>query len=129
MIPLEDDDLDLIGQPFGSDDFGFTHCSPALVSFLTSHSHLGPVVYFETEYFGGMGTQAALAIKDGCRLTKPPEVGDGSINRALRMIGVFKQAPLDEFDHVGISMHRNTSDWKAQHEEPSPPTSQAPRRF
>ncbi len=112
IIPLEDDDLDAIGFPLTEVDDGFTYLSPELSRFLCAHSLHGPLVYLETDYFGGVGTQAARSFVRGSPIDATLSVGDGSINRALRTIGVIAPAGIDEFDFIGLSLHRFTSDWK-----------------
>jgi len=50
-----------------------------------------------TYYFGGMGDQAACVYEHGELLDT-----DGTINDALRQLGVQAQPGLDEFDTVGL---------------------------
>ncbi|MES2735200.1 MAG: hypothetical protein V4672_02700 [Verrucomicrobiota bacterium] len=112
LVPLDDDDLDAIGFPFTEAADGFTHFSPNLSRFLCEQSSHGPLVYLETEYFGGMGTQAAVAFIDGSPMDSTLLTGDDAINRALKAIGVIAASGVDEFDHLGLSRHRYTSVWK-----------------
>ncbi|MES2598904.1 MAG: hypothetical protein V4662_26465 [Verrucomicrobiota bacterium] len=112
LIPLEDDDLDALGLDFSQSLEGFTYLSPSLIQFCVEHSRHGPLVYLETEYFGGMGTQSAAAFSDGSLLSPTPLVGIGAINTALRSIGIVATTAADEFDHIGLSRHRHTSRWK-----------------
>lgn len=110
LVPLDDDDLAGLGLDFSACAEGFSYLSPSLAEFCVEYSRLGPVVYFETEYFGGMGSQAAAAFVDGAVLLSG--VGDDAINSALRMIGITANAGMDEFDHLGLSRYRHTSDWR-----------------
>lgn len=55
----------------------------------------------QTDYFGGAGSQWAAAFEGERALA-----GDGTINAALRHLGVARRAGLDEFDTVGLGAHR-----------------------
>ncbi|MFO1438590.1 MAG: hypothetical protein U1F81_09715 [Verrucomicrobiaceae bacterium] len=112
LVPLEDEDLDLIATFDGPPTHGFTHLSKDLIHTLSELSMSGRLVYFETEYFGGMGSQSAVAFEGGSIIPTTLQSGDGVINKALRAIGVVSNSEVDEFDYIGLSLHRNTSDWK-----------------
>lgn len=109
LIPLDDDALDSVAGDYSQTAAGFNYLSPSLAAFLADHSHHAALVYFETEYFGGDGTQAAAAYRDGHSLSLSS--GDGAINRAVGCLGVTRHGTLDEFDYVGLSRYRHTSDW------------------
>lgn len=111
LIPLDDDALDSVASDFTRPADGFIYLSPSLGSFLADHSRHAALVYFETEYSGGHGTQAAAAYQDGQLLPPTPTRGDGAINRALKCLGIAQHGDLDEFDSIGISRFRHTSDW------------------
>jgi hypothetical protein len=113
LVPLEDEDLDGFGVDFTTTWDGFNYLSPALADFLAGLSRLGPLIFVETEYFGGVGDQAAAAFAEGHILPPTPVAGDCSINRALRCLGIISPEDLDEFDYIGLSRYRRTSDWKA----------------
>lgn len=112
LIPLEDDDLDSLGLDFSQVEDGFNYLSRALIEFCVGLSQLGPIVYFETEYFGGMGTQGAAAFSGGSIVPPTPVTGNGAINSTLRCVGVTSKSGVDVFDYLGLSRHRHTSDWK-----------------
>lgn len=112
LLPLDDDDLDSLDIDFTQTIDGFTYLSPNLAQFCAGHSVFGPLVYLETEYFGGMGNQAAVAFAVGAPVPPTPLVGNGAINAALRSIGIVASSGVDEFDFVGLSRYRHTSDWK-----------------
>jgi len=61
LIPLDDDDLDSLVTDFSTTTEGFNYLSPALEIFLSDQSSGGQLAYIETEYFGGMGSQAAIS--------------------------------------------------------------------
>ena len=73
----------------------------------------GSLVYLETDYFGGTGTQAAIAWKGGKIVVPPTRAAGGIINTALREIGVARaSAPMfrrrpDEFDTLGLGQFRD----------------------
>ena len=111
LIPLDDDALDSIASDYTHTVDGFTYLSASLAAFLADHSRQAALVYLETEYFGGDGSQAAVAYRDGQTLSPTPSSGDGAINRALRCLGITQHTAFDEFDYVGLSRYRHTSDW------------------
>ena len=64
----------------------------------------------ETDYFGGVGDQAA-AVYRGDKEVMAPAVGAvGPINQALRHLGVQAAAGTDEFDAVGLGRFRDLHD-------------------
>lgn len=112
LIPLEDDDLDSLGLDFTQTAQGFNYLSPELTRFCSEFSIHGPLAYIETEYFGGSGGQGAAAFRSGSFIPNFPLVTDDAINAALHCIGVVRSPELDEFDYIGLSRYRNTSDWR-----------------
>lgn len=111
LIPLDDDALDSVAADYSRTADGFTYLSPSLEAFLAAHSSHAALVYFETEYFGGDGTQAAVTFRDGHPLSPTPSSGDGAINRALGCLGITPNGAFDEFAYVGLNRYRHTSDW------------------
>jgi hypothetical protein len=67
----------------------------------------------ETDYAGGVGTQAA-AVYRGEVQVMAPEVSEsgkyGPINKALRHLGVAAGGMMDEFDTVGLGQYRDFDD-------------------
>lgn len=113
LIPLEDDDMQLLATDFIQPIEGFNYLTQNLMGVCAKYSLNGPLVYLETEYFGGMGNQAAAAFANGELVPPSPVSGQGAINKALRSVGVISTiAGVDEFDFVGLSRYRHTSDWK-----------------
>jgi hypothetical protein len=108
LLPLLDDDLDaMISAPQTGHVDGFFHLSEQLADLLRRASAAGALVYLETEYFGGWGTQAAVAYRHGDVLVAPRAAEIGPINDALRAIGVRVSEPGgDEFWSVGLHHHR-----------------------
>ena len=69
-------------------------------------------MYFETEYFGGLGLQGAAVFQVGDIAYGPKAAKFGPINEALALLGVRTPASeLDEFQTVGIGRYRSTADW------------------
>lgn len=58
-----------------------------------------------TDYFGGVGSQSA-AVYRGTEVV----LERGSVNEALRLLGVPRQGHRDEFDTLGLGAFRNTHD-------------------
>ena len=75
-------------------------------------SSTAPVAYVEAEFFGGVGSQSAVAWSDGSRVLGPIHAED-SINQALRFLGVRSDGVHDEFDAVNLGRHRTTKRWRA----------------
>jgi hypothetical protein len=104
----------------------FTILTGALAELAKELSETAPVVYVETEYFGGRGAQAAAVWQNGeivfgPLLSKNIEEGqpgvfatslsDEAINQALRSIGVVVTDDRDEFDTVGLGQYRSNDGW------------------
>jgi hypothetical protein len=83
------------------------------------HSKNCPLAYIETDYFGGVGAQSAIAWADGKVvfgpvLTRSTSAEPGAINRALQQLGVQRVSEWDEFDTVGLGWHRSNEAWLAE---------------
>lgn len=72
-------------------------------------------MYFETDYWGGEGTQGAVAYATGEIIFGPRSSEQiGPIDEALKLLGVEVVPPAyDEFDAIGLRSHRQTEDWLA----------------
>lgn len=93
---------------------GFNFLSPALAARLRTASDRMTLLYFETEYFGGMGTQGAAVFRDGEMVFGPQSAELGPINNALNVLGVRTQPPaVDEFETVGLQRFRSVEEWLA----------------
>jgi len=79
-------------------------------------SSIGRIAYIEAEFFGGIGYQSAILWEDGKAILGPflaqnlplPEM---PINRVLREMGVIASDQIDEFDTLGLGIHRETDKW------------------
>ena len=118
IVPLSDCQFDRITdlQPGPYVD-GFAYLSTRLTAVLATASRKGPVVYIETDYFGGTGSQAAAGFVDGemvlaahDAITSDPQRGEGPINKALRLVGVSASGGRDAFDTLGLGRFRHVSD-------------------
>jgi hypothetical protein len=113
LLPLRDMDLDsFLVAPASCDFEGFEHLSKQLLNELRRASHQGQLMYFETEYFGGLGGQGALVFQNGELIYGPQWAEVGPINQGLKLLGVSIEPPAqDEFEIVGLGRHRHTEGW------------------
>ena len=82
-----------------------------LTDFLAEISITSPLLYFETEYFGGDGRQLVIVFEDGKIILGPVQDSFGPINDGLRLLGVQIKSEIDEFDALGLGKHRFSKDW------------------
>lgn len=114
LLPLGADELERL-LPDEADAFhaGFNYLSPALAAALQALSVRSTLLYFETEYFGGMGTQGAAVFRDGELVFGPQAAELGPINNALAVLGVRTLPPaVDEFETVGLHRHGSVEGWQ-----------------
>jgi hypothetical protein len=116
------DDIQELAMLDEPDPFaGFSHLSAALVQAIVEATRSGPLAYVETDYFGGIGRQSAIAWNKGRLEVGPlttetagsdnaypaPPLSEGAINQALRYLGVWRQNGQDEFDMLGLGRYRS----------------------
>ena len=121
-IRLHEDIDELVNshQPEPFDEFSYL--SASVVEAIIQSSHAGALAYIETDYFGGVGSQAAV-LWDGGKIASGPhkhtvygdvatqdskESGILAINLVLKNLGVWCKANQDEFDAIGLSRFRST---------------------
>ncbi|MDO8902146.1 MAG: hypothetical protein Q7V15_12410 [Phenylobacterium sp.] len=115
IAPLGHEQIDkLTGLEISEIANGFKYLSPALERGLIAAADGGAFAYIETEYFGGIGSQAAAIFSD---LLPPiriadteadaPAQPDSPINLALRSLEVSASPGQDEFDTVGLHRFRD----------------------
>src|SRR5262245_20094963 len=103
-------------------DNRFLYMGPQLHQIGKALSVKAPLVYVETEYFGGTGFQGAVVWANGQMIFGPALTGDGedfqtddlpdgAINIALRKLGVLRGDSHDEFDAIRLGEHRNNEIW------------------
>lgn len=116
----------------------FDLAPPGLSEALVSCSAAGGgLAYVETDYWGGQGTQAAMAAVDGAVAVEPQTSRIGAINEALRAIGVTAIPPDDAFDTIGLGARRTMADYepagpvrlRGQAPEPQENTAPAEKAF
>jgi hypothetical protein len=118
LLPMRDEFFDavtVVGAPALD---GFWKAPAGFGNVLAACSARGPVAYVEAEYFGGVGTQAALVWDSGAMVLGPLFEGEdeslpgGSpISQALRRLGAVRGDHSDEFEAVGLGRHRDTDNW------------------
>ncbi|MDE6031400.1 MAG: hypothetical protein K2G32_07260 [Oscillospiraceae bacterium] len=88
-------------------------CFPELENFteevkelIERYSFRTKLAYIETDYFGGVGTQAGVLYENG-RITIEPRRGEGTINILLKELGVWHYSDKDEFDMLELGKHRH----------------------
>ena len=114
LLPLGSEQLERL-LPDEQHEFydGFNYLSPSLARVLKLGSERCTLLYFETEYFGGMGTQGAAVFRDGDLVFGPQSAELGPINNALAVLGVRPVPPaVDEFETVGLQRHRSVEAWR-----------------
>ena len=127
LLKLSDallDDINELVANVGTDPFPeFDYLSASLHEVLLAEAHHSPLVYLETDYFGGVGFQSAMIYQDHQVLQLPlktsdiwhqkdyiyeqvPE-GDRAINCVLKRIGVTCRSGQDEFDSLMLAKYRS----------------------
>jgi hypothetical protein len=99
--------------------------SAGLIQWAETASSESAIAYIETDYHGGMGSQASIAWRGGKCVFGPIETVDGyrdgkmietplldgAINRAARHLNVDRGEVRDEFDALRLGWHRSNEDW------------------
>ena len=113
ILPLRDVDLDsFLVAPVSFDIEGFRYLSDQFLDVLRRASHQGMLMYFETDYFGGLGCQGAAVFQHGQLIFGPLSAKTGAINQGLKLLGISIQQPArDEFETIGLGRHRDTESW------------------
>ena len=133
LLPLIDELYDSIDEVADKHDYlssdGFEFLSPKITKLLLDFSDAKGLVYLETDYFGGIGEQGAIAAKEG-KIVYGPSKEKRSINKALRKIGVIRILS-DEFDTIGLGRFRDNEDWILQpsYGKPIPASQRLPILF
>ncbi len=110
MIPMTNGFLEDVGELMEvSDDL----CFPELENFteevkelMEYYSFRTKLAYIETDYFGGVGTQAGVLYENG-RIAIGPRRGEGTINILLKELGVWHYPDKDEFDMLELGKYRH----------------------
>lgn len=126
MVPvtaaLYDDIAELAGMGRPDPFAEFERLSAAVEASLKEISSCGRIGYIETDYFGGCGTQSAVAWEhgrvlagpfrtaatwDGSNIQAHPD-GEWAINQVLATLGVWTRGAMDAFDMLGLGRFRET---------------------
>ncbi|MBN1349728.1 hypothetical protein JXJ21_09985 [candidate division KSB1 bacterium] len=112
FLPLSDNHLDFLFSEQHNLDQGLIYLSEELKQEIAGISVRCAVIYIETDYWGGTGTQGATIYKDR-KCIFGPKVGEiGPISEALRIIGFqSKSKDQDEFEAFGLNKFRDNDDW------------------
>lgn len=78
----------------------------SVICFLKEHSAGAQLIYIETDYFGGHGTQAGAFFENG-EMKYGPADGNGIDNHLLKLLGVKRHLLKDEFDTLGLYRYSN----------------------
>jgi len=84
---LFDDITELFSVPDETRYSELDYFTVAVEQFLQQYSFRTKLVYIETDYFGGVGTQAGVLYENG-RISVEPRSGEDTINQLLRELGV-----------------------------------------
>jgi len=119
MLFLTDELFDDITELASIDDDvtvdGFQYLTSAIIEVLEKHSHLSKLAYFETEYFGGRGSQVAILYENGKQkfpaiftndITDWEVDEERAINKVLKDFNVHVLNGMDEFDSIGLGNFR-----------------------
>jgi hypothetical protein len=82
--------------------------------FLAKELGLSKFAIIFTDYFGGIGYQLA-AVYEGGKQTMPPT--KNGINKALKILGVYKSDSKDEFDSINLGKYRDFDDYFEKYED------------
>jgi len=120
FVPFTGAVHDALTAPQDEKIAGFWKLPHTVADLLAALSTAGPVAYAELDYFGGAGRQAAM-VWDAGELVWGPRVLDVNqpiphegtpVSSALRRLGVVAAQGLDEFDTVGLRLHRHMEPWE-----------------
>lgn len=124
LLPLTEEFVAGLAPKYGSaaDEpiASFPEFRFAVPRWLRDASHGATLAFVGAEYFGGIGAQWSIAMKDGA-VALGPLKGTDSINRALQLLGVKCDPGKDEFDTVGLGRHRSVEKWAASWDSASDP--------
>lgn len=119
IVPWTDELFDALGQSDPASEIQGVHYGhSALRSLLEAASAESRLAYIEAEFFGGQGEQGAVVFHSGQVVwaspfgpVQPPIRAQSPISGALSQLGVSATNGQDEFDTVGLGLHRRTEDW------------------
>lgn len=124
FLPVTDDVFDQATTLKGDSDpvaEKYYRLSKALAEIAQVSSASGPIIHVFTDYFGGDGSQGAMAWNNGAVTLKPEVSRLGPINTALRSLGVEARPSMDAFDTIGLGRLRSNDSIEALAPKPQPP--------
>lgn len=77
----------------------------AIQNIMEPYTFRQEMAYIETDYFGGIGTQAGLLMRNQ-QIIIGPQQGAGTINVLLREMGVYCEKGQDEFASLELYKYR-----------------------
>lgn len=115
IIPLDEGRLDALALSSAPAYDGFTYLTPDIASVIALALDGGAALYIETDYFGGVGGQAAGLVENGSLVWSAVSSNENSealpdktpISAGLAKLGVIAEAGRDEFDEVGLVRFRS----------------------
>ena len=115
IVPLDERRLDILALSTAPAFDGFTYLTPDIVSAIAAALDNGPALYIETDYFGGIGQQAAGLVENGRLAWRAASSNESDsplpdktpISQGLAKIGVVAAAGRDEFDEIGLVRFRS----------------------
>jgi len=111
LFPLSDELIESLGVLHSRPLLDSNILPNELTDIFAKLSAIGPLLYFETEYFGGQGDQLAIVFENGKITFGPSKNTIGPINEGLRLLGVKAKVNSDEFDAIGLGTERYTDRW------------------
>lgn len=117
MIPLGEQllaEIHASGTPAPTPSIAgaFEFLAPGVEAWVKVLSAGGPTAFVETEFYGGEGFERAAVWSMGKPALGPLD-GAGSINQALRALGVKAPKANKEFETVGLDQYRSVEEWLA----------------
>lgn len=103
----------------------FAYLTEPMADWACEQSRRFPILYLETEYFGGLGTQSAIVWQEGAVVFGPAQTDertlpvDRAINSGVRQLGVARGKSADEFSALGLDRYRQNEDWIAAIGQPA----------
>jgi hypothetical protein len=111
LIPMTEELFDQINELEISESIdGFTYLTETVEKKILLNIRERQFSYVEADYFGGQGGQIAITWQDRKR-QNIFSYGQGRINQVLKLFGVIANKGQDEFDTLGLGLHRETNDW------------------
>lgn len=110
IFPLTDDLIDeKIPAPMNFCFDEFTYLSEELSNMLIRGSSEADIMYFETKYFGGQGSQSTVVYRANKAIYGPKQSQSSVISEALELMGAkVESGHYDTFESVGLANFRSS---------------------